>query len=276
MEGPDDLHTIHSEQRVELMAAMAEESDLNLAFRLQMKEAMTASRALQPSRPSSPDISTIAAVTAGDDDVLGTATALMLRDMERFAQECEDQRRCKEEMKRAKEDLDRRIHDQKLARDILNVPEDEWKKSGDYYERPYGSSSSSSSQCVRLYCKGLVSEERVRDVKSVVAGAGIAICDPGDNLIFEARKNLEAVAGGTVLGSEAAELEAIIEGLNKALALDLNRVTFFCDNYMVYQYVQLLPFLPVHIITLKKCFFFLITMVKSTAGRSVWGYLVDL
>lgn len=253
--GLEDLHTIHLEQRVEVMAAMAEESDLNLAFQLQMQEAMTVSRALQPStsQPPSPDDSIIAALTAGDDDdvdVMGMATALMLQDMERFTQECEDQKRCKEETKRTKEDLDRRIHDQKLAGDILNVPEDEWKKSGDNYERPYGFvASSSEAECLRLYCKGLVSEERIRDVKAVVAGAGIAICDPRNNLIFEAKKNLEAVDGGRVLGSEAAELEALIEGLNKALALDLNRVTFFCDDYMVYQYVKLLALLPILIIT---------------------------
>ncbi|KAM2554455.1 hypothetical protein TB2_018574 [Malus domestica] len=89
---------------------------------------------------------------------------------------------------------------------------------------------------LRLYCKGLVSEEMVRDVKSVVAGVGVAICDPMDNLIFETRKNLEAVVNGIVLSNEAAELEAIIEGLNNALTLDLEAVTFFCDDYMIYHY----------------------------------------
>lgn len=251
--GPEDLHIIHLEQRVEVMAAMAEENDLNFAFQLQMHEAMTASRALQPSssRPPSPDYSIIAALTAGDgNDVLGMTTALMLQDMDRFTQECEDQRRCKDEIKRTKEDLDRRIHDQKLAQDILNVPEDEWKRSGDNYERPYGVvASSSETECLRLYCKGLVSEERIRDVNSLVAGAGIAICDSRNNLIFEAKKNLEVVDGDKVLGSDAAELEALIEGLNYALALDLNRFTFFCDDYLVYQYVKLLTLLPILIIT---------------------------
>ncbi|CAN6556895.1 unnamed protein product [Malus baccata var. baccata] len=60
-----------------------------------------------------------------------------------------------------------------------------------------------------------------------------------DNLIFEARKNLEAVVDSVVLSNEAAELEAIIEGLNNALTLDLEAVTFFCDDYMIYQYVMI-------------------------------------
>ncbi|KAF3454163.1 hypothetical protein FNV43_RR05496 [Rhamnella rubrinervis] len=82
--GLEDLHTIHLEQRVEVMAAMAEEHDLKLAFQLQMQEVTTASRALQPSRSPhpSPDDSIIAALIDGDDDsVLGMATALMLQDM---------------------------------------------------------------------------------------------------------------------------------------------------------------------------------------------------
>ncbi|KAM1457240.1 hypothetical protein ACFX13_035297 [Malus domestica] len=62
-----------------------------------------------------------------------------------------------------------------------------------------------------------------------------------DNLIFEARKNLEAVVDGVVLSNEVAKLEAIIEGLNKALTLDLEAVTFFCDDYRIYQYNYLRP-----------------------------------
>ena len=71
-----------------------------------------------------------------------------------------------------------------------------------------------------------------------VAGAGVAICDSRDNLILEARKNVEAVVNGVVVSGEVAELQALIEALNKALNLDLKSVTFFCDDYMLYQYVS--------------------------------------
>ncbi|PON35099.1 E3 ubiquitin ligase RBR family [Trema orientale] len=212
-----DLQVTLSEQRRELMAAKTLESDLDLAFHIQMQEAVTASLALRPSKSTlspPPD-------AAGDDeDGSGLAPTLLLRDVER---------RCEAEMRKAREDLDRRIHDQKLASDITALPEDYWSKYGDWYEKPYGAAGSSSSSSssspasghdsVRLYFKGLVSEEMVREAKVVVAGAGIAICDPKDNLLFHSRKNLGVLSG------EAAELEALIEGLNKALALDLKRVT---------------------------------------------------
>ena len=76
-----------------------------------------------------------------------------------------------------------------------------------------------------------MSEERVRGIMVNVAGARVAICDSRDNLILEARKNVEAMVNGVVVSGEVAELQALIEALNKALTLDLKNVTFFYDNY---------------------------------------------
>ena len=45
---------------------------------------------------------------------------------------------------------------------------------------------------------------------------------------------------GVTLTIEVAQLEALIEALNKALTLGLKRLTFFCDDYMLYQYVSVL------------------------------------
>ena len=78
-----------------------------------------------------------------------------------------------------------------------------------------------------LYFKGSMSEERVRGIMVNVAGAGVAICNSRDNLILEARKNVEAMVNGVVVSGEVAELQA----LNKALTLDLKNVTLFCDDY---------------------------------------------
>ncbi|XP_050367213.1 uncharacterized protein LOC126785649 isoform X4 [Argentina anserina] len=236
----DDLHTILSEQRHELMAAKTLDSDLDIAFSLQMQEAMSASLSHHPSSSSRPPPPPPLPL---HDDTLDLSAALMLEDIEKFAQEYEDHERSLLEVRKAKEDLDRRIHDQNFAAEVRDAPEDYWSEYGDNYEKPYyadgGGSSSAAveSECLRLYCKGLVGEEVVRDSKVVVAGAGVAICDPRDNLIFEARKILEAFDGGVVMSNEAVEIEALIEGLNTALSLELRNVTFFCDGYMLYQYV---------------------------------------
>ncbi|KAG2673751.1 hypothetical protein I3843_13G092500 [Carya illinoinensis] len=246
----DDLNAALSEQSHALKVAKTLESDLDLAFKLQMQEAMSASLALSPSsscgkapKPQPNDV-----VSSPYDDSRDLAAMLMLQDVDRVLRELEDRRQSELEMRKMREDLDVRIHDQKLAAEILNIPDEEWKISGDYYHRPYGmkassSSSSSSStvlvdtECFRLYFKGLVSEESVRDMKVTVAGAGVAICDPGDRLILEVRKNVEALVDGQAVTDEVAELEALIEGLENALNLDLKRLTYFCDDYMLYQYV---------------------------------------
>lgn len=155
----------------------------------------------------------------------------MLKDMNSFVQELEDYEQSEAEMRKLKEDLNHQIHDQKLTVNIHNIPDRQWEKYSDNYHRPYrtaksspSSSSSSSkalvdSECFRLYFKGLVSEERVRGIMVNVAGAGVAICDSWDNLILEARKNVEAVVNSVGVSGEVAELQALIESLNKALTM---------------------------------------------------------
>ncbi|EXB98575.1 putative E3 ubiquitin-protein ligase rbrA [Morus notabilis] len=248
----DDLQDILAEQQRELMAAKTLDSDLDFAFQIQMQEAVAASLAFRPSGSTSPPPPSKGRndgvpSTDDNDNVLGVAEKLLLGDMERYIQECEDRKHSEDEMRKAREDLDRRFHDQKLANDIMTLPEDYWSEYGDWYENPYGSSGSSSSassskglvesEALRLYVKGLVSEERVRDSNMVVAGAGIAICDPKDYLLFHSRKNLEAFDGAEMISGEAAELEALVEGLNKALAFGFNKIVFFCDDDAIFHYV---------------------------------------
>jgi hypothetical protein len=227
------------------MTAKSLDSDLDLAYHLQMQEAMTASLALQPSTSRRPS----------------AAATVILRELE-------DRVLREPEIGKLREDLDR-----KLANNIINIPDEEWESDiinisdeegendvvyipdeewevtlHNNYRRPYESTDPSSSssaalveaECFRLYFMGLVSEESVsvRDTKVTVAGAGVAIFDSRDSLILEVRKNLEALVDVQTVTYEIAELEALIEGLNEALRLDLKRLTFFCDDYMLYQYVS--------------------------------------
>ncbi|KAM4095438.1 hypothetical protein ACJW30_08G030200 [Castanea mollissima] len=237
----DDLYTTLTEQRRELMTAKTVDSDLDLAYQLQMQEAMNASLALHnPATASSSR--TPPHPHPNDDNVLDIATTLMLEDMNRFVQELEDREQSEAEMRKLKEDLDRRIHDQKLAVDIDNIPDEQWEKYGDNYHRPYrtakSSPSSSSSkalvdsECFRLYFKGLVSEERVRGITVSVAGAGVAICDSRDNLILEARKNVEAMVNGAVVTGRVPPRQSKIVPLVNQVAL-LQRKFTYCNPSLV-------------------------------------------
>lgn len=244
----NELQTLLSEQSNEFTMDKTLASDSDLAFQLQMQEAVNASLASRS--PASPLQAAVFADVDKAGGVLNLAATLMLEDVMRFTQELKDLEQCQAEMTKMREDLDRRIFDQTFATDIMNIPEDQWKRDGDYFHKPYyadGASSASSSsrspclaaECFKVYCKGLVSEERVRDMDVQVAAVGVAICDSRDYLIFEVKKPLEVLeTGGVVLSAESAELKAIVEGLDNALSLGLQRVTFFCDDYMLYQYVS--------------------------------------
>ncbi|RZB80030.1 ATP-dependent RNA helicase DEAH11, chloroplastic isoform B [Glycine soja] len=239
MDFTQDLHCLLSEQRRKLAAAEAMELDLDFAFRLQLKEALAASLAAQPSSSSSAAAAIIEqpVVVIHDDDV--NAMTLQREELARMEREMKDREQSEAETLKMREELCRRIHDEKVAREISAIPEKDWQQWGDNFEKPFGEGSSSSSLSreegvVRVYFKGLVSEENVRGRKVVLSGIGVAICDLSDNLIFEVSKSL--IGNGT--SKVAAEIKALIEAFNAAIALDLKRVVYCCDYYPLFQFVS--------------------------------------
>ncbi|XP_012064880.1 probable E3 ubiquitin-protein ligase rbrA isoform X2 [Jatropha curcas] len=235
----DDLPSLLSEQRRELMAAQSLESDLDLAFRLQLQEAINASLSLVPSSSTSPPQSSpsILIVSDQDSNVSASLPSLQTEEISKLEQELNDRKQSELEMRRIREDLDRRMHDQRVAREISMIPDDEWLEWGDDFEKPFGEGSSRSmgndDSVFKLYFKGLVSEENVGGKKVILAGIGVAICDPVGNLVFEIRKPLV----GNGMSRQAAEAKALIEGLNAALALELKRISIYCDYYPLYKFI---------------------------------------
>ncbi|KAI8523973.1 hypothetical protein RHMOL_Rhmol13G0113300 [Rhododendron molle] len=225
----DDLPTIAAAQRRELMAAQILESDLDLAFRLQMEEAITASLSLHSASSSS--IPPPPNPPPQNDDAFNLS-ALHTEELDKLDQTLRDRLLTESETNRAREDLRRRIHDSKLAREIERMPEEEWEEHGDEFERPFGEGSS-SGETFRVYFKGLVSEERVGVSEVALAGIGVAICDSRDGLVFELRKPLVGIGRSRLV----AEARALIEGLNAAVALDLKRIVLCCDYYSLFQFI---------------------------------------
>ncbi|WCJ41084.1 RING/U-box superfamily protein [Euphorbia peplus] len=234
-----------TDQQHEISVAKALQSDDDFAYKLQMEEAISASLSI-PYSPSTATVSYTPDADADADsfDYLG----LLLDDIERLDQERHDREASQGLMMEMREDLDRRIHDQKLASEILKIGNAEWEKSGDYYQRPYGGLGSGSgsnwevgfvgSEVFKVYCKGLESEEMIKDMKVVVGGVGVAVCDNRDNIIFEVSKGLEV--GFCLAGKNSEQLlllHALVEGLNAAVDLGLKRINLFCDDFMVFQYV---------------------------------------
>ncbi|KAI3822477.1 hypothetical protein L1987_10074 [Smallanthus sonchifolius] len=240
-----ELSRIAAEQRREFMAAGAVESDLELAYRLQLEEAMAASLAFQPSSSNSSLQSPQPPPPISINDGVNLADVQTL-EFDKFETEIKDRMIIETETKKLQVDLNRRIHDQKLAREILQMPEEQWQVVGDNFERPYGEGSSSKSEdnpeVFRVYFKGLLSEERVHGPSSsnktvTMAGIGVAICDSTDEMIFEMRKPLDLIKGDR-MSRQSVEGQALIEALNAAAALDLKRIVFYCDYHPLYQFVN--------------------------------------
>ncbi|KAM1178754.1 hypothetical protein ACFX13_018333 [Malus domestica] len=138
--------TILSEQRRKLMASQTLDSDLGMAFKLQMQEAMTASLGFVPFSSSHNSPPPSLPHECSNDAVLDIAAVLMLEDVERFAQELQDHEHTVLEIMKAKDDLSRRIHDQKFTVEPRAMPEDYWAQHSEYYERPYCTDGASSSK----------------------------------------------------------------------------------------------------------------------------------
>ncbi|KVH90366.1 Ribonuclease H-like domain-containing protein [Cynara cardunculus var. scolymus] len=243
----EELSRIAGEQHREFMAARVVDSDLDLAFRLQLEEAISASLAFQPSSSTSPTRPQQPPSLVSDHDRANTVADLQTLEFERFETEIRDRVLIKAETKKLQADLHRRIHDGNVAREILHMPVHQWLEVGDNFERPYGEGSSSSSksevdsEIFSVYFKGLLSEERVDGTgplqKTVtMAGIGVAICDSRDGLIFEMRKPLDLKEDDRT-SRQSMEGKALIEALNAAIALDLKRIVLYCDYYTLYQYV---------------------------------------
>lgn len=242
----EDLLSLLSEQRRELMAAESLETDLDFAFRLQLQEAINASIPLLPSTAASTSASIplLPSTTASTSASASTSTAspligkveitaplstLQYEEISKLEQKLKDRRQSEVETRRIRKDLDRRIHDQKVAREVLEIPEEEWLEWGDDFVKEE-EEEDTESVVFKLYFKGLVSEEKGN---KVFGGIGIAICDPMNNLVFEISKPLI----GNGRSKNAAEAKALIEGLNAALALDLKRIAVYCHCCPLYNFV---------------------------------------
>lgn len=233
----DDLHKLLALQSVELTAADSLESDLDFAFRLQLHEAISASLAHLPSSPSTstlpPSTSSAPPAPPPHEAVSPTFASLQSEELMKLDRELADSRQAKLEMQKAREDLQRAIHDHNFAKELAEIPDDEWEESGDNFEKPL-SARDSDDYFFKVYSKGLVNEELVNGEKVSLSAIGVAICDQMDNLIFKLKKPLTESG----LNKNAAETRALIEGLNAALSMELDRVRVFIDCFPLFQFVS--------------------------------------
>ncbi|KAK4441151.1 hypothetical protein Salat_0450000 [Sesamum alatum] len=206
------------------------EEDFDVAFELQVEEVLTASLLDDGGAAvSSPN-----ATFLSYDAVFGAALSNLIQNdhLYKYEKELFDEYNTEAEVKRLRLDLSRQIHDRAFACAIVNVPEAEWEKTGDSWDRPYGESSSSSNErsfgfIFKVYVKGLV--------EGMVGAVGVAVCDWNDGLVFELSKGFSG--GEHQMDEEFVEVRALTEGLEVAVMLDLRRIVIVTDNAKLFHYI---------------------------------------
>ncbi|XP_073303819.1 E3 ubiquitin-protein ligase RSL1-like [Primulina huaijiensis] len=193
-------------------------NDADIAFNLQVEEALTASL-----------LDGGAASSAADDVVFGAELSQILQNdnLSKYELELLDQYGTEAAAKRMRLDLGRQVHDRAFASQVTKIPEVEWNKTGDNFNIPYGEGSSSKIDYV-VHVKGLV--------EPMAAGIGVAICDCNGVLVFEVSKGLSRYEHQG--NRELVEVKSLIERLDAAILLGLKRIELVYDNTLLHQYVS--------------------------------------
>ncbi|KAJ0694520.1 putative transcription factor C2H2 family [Helianthus annuus] len=201
----EELSRIATEQHREFMAALAVVSDQELAYRLQLVEAMAASIASQSPQPTP--------TTSINDSGVNLQTL----EIEKLETQFKDSLIIETETKRPYGEGSSASSKSEDDSEVFRV----YFKGLLSEERVYGPSSSDNSSYKTV----------------TVAGIGAAICDSTDEIIYEMKMPLELIEGERIC-RQRVEGQALIEALKTAADLELKRIVVFCDYYPLYQFVS--------------------------------------
>jgi hypothetical protein len=166
------------------------------------------------------------------------AFALQAADLALIEQDRRDALACRAAHYQAAASARIAAYDARFARELAAVPEDQWARDGDYFERPLDltTSSSSSRPLFRVYFKGMASSEAVgaRDRDPGLAVLAVAVCGPQGNVVLRTHKPVEGVFVGD---GEMLEAMALLEGLRAALELDIRSVKVITDHEILHNHV---------------------------------------
>ncbi|ONK62435.1 uncharacterized protein A4U43_C07F3830 [Asparagus officinalis] len=110
------------------------------------------------------------------------------------------------------------------------MPEEEWEDWGDEFERPM---AKGEERPVRVYFKGIESNEMVKGRIVKLAGIGVAICDESDRVVLKISKPLPSA----VNCREAVEVKALIEALDALVGLGVKKIDVFVDYRALYCHI---------------------------------------
>lgn len=203
------------------MASMAQ-SDFDLAYRLQLEEALRASRDDPGLHHHLPDFP-----LSPDDRSL--AFALQNMELSRSQQQASDLRHMAIEGERLHQDLRLRANDARFAQTLNELNHSDWESHGELCEDPFEPDHEDEpSPTCKLYVTAVISG----DASVVPATVGAVLLDSQGLVMTEMRKPLDV---GT--GKLAAEYMALIAGLETVIAMGVRHVQAYTDSVLVYNQV---------------------------------------
>ena len=242
MTGGDDLAALHEQVALASSAAISA-SDLDLAFQLQVAEAIQASLRL-PNAAASSSSSQAAPVLPVPESSSDAAYAFAVQaaDLARAEQDRRDAEACRAAQARAAASARIAAHDALFARDLAAIPEEQWAHDGDYFERPV---DSSPRPLFRVFSKGMPSRDVVgpRDRDPSIAVLAVAVCRTQGGVVLRIQKPVERFVGGHMI----VEVMALMEGLDAALGLGIRSVTVVTGYRPLYNHVCHDNSLPLHL-----------------------------
>lgn len=200
-------------------------SDHDLAFHLQLSEAIQASLPSNAAAPAPPE----------EPSDASCALEIHAADLARAEHDRRDAQACRAYHARAAASVRVAAHDALFARDLAAIPEDRWAHDGDYFERPLPLEGGGA--LFRVLFKGMASREVVgpRDRDPGVGVLAVAICGPRGEVVLRIHKPVQAQAQQ---GRMMLEAMALVEGLNAALALGIRTLNVLTDNKPLHNHVM--------------------------------------
>uniref|UniRef100_A0ACD5YBG3 Uncharacterized protein n=1 Tax=Avena sativa TaxID=4498 RepID=A0ACD5YBG3_AVESA len=235
MADDDDLAALHEQVALASSAAVSA-SDLDLAFQLQVSEAIQASLRTN-SNPSSSSASAAAASSsfqsapAFESSDVAYALAVHAADLARAEEDRRDAQSCRAIHAQAVTSVRVAAHDAIFARELAAIPEGQWARDGDNFECPLDP----SRPLFRVFFKGLSSKGIVgpRDRDPGVAVLALALCNHQGNVVLRIQKPVEASVGGRM----TLEVMALAEGLQAALGLGIQSIRIVTDYRVLHNHL---------------------------------------
>ncbi|MCO5558374.1 hypothetical protein L7F22_011956 [Adiantum nelumboides] len=227
------------QQSEELIRAVTAQDDFELAYRLQVQEAMAASSSDGQNLVQQADAQDKATTCSYSPD--DRALALMFQNEELYRSQIEEQDRIliTHDIEQLQFEIKRRTHDAAFAKSLMDMDDGEWEAHGNLQQSPFDTSftpapSGTSSDFVP-FCKlytTVASSENKTDDNNVLFAMGAVIFDAQSVVLTELKKSFEP---GTK--KAMADYMALLAGLQTVHGMGFQCIEAHTDSILLYNQV---------------------------------------